>query len=245
VEAQDVDAKVEHIVVDGESDDETPEILAEHEDQIDVLIQEPDDGIFDAMNKGIQAATGEVIGILNADDRWQDSRVLRRVQNAFESTQVEACYGDKALVDGADQVIRYWEAGEHRPWKWLLGWMPPHPTFFVRRDVYERHGVFDNSLEIAADYELIHRFLYREDIDVAYIPEILTRFQLGGNSNAGLKEIAAANKEVHDVWRRMGSPAAFFVPFLKPGRKIFQYLRAVPRRNLSWDLENNNNKSRS
>jgi glycosyltransferase len=237
VRRQDFDGAVERIVVDGGSDDETVGVLRKHDNAIDVLISEPDDGIYDAMNKGIEVATGEVVGILNADDRWQDYEVLANIGEVFEDPHVDACYGDQHLVNEGDEIVRDWQAGREARWKWNFGWMPPHPTFFVRRQVYEEFDTFDRSYPIAADYEFMLRTIFKNRINVKYIPRVLTRFQLGGNSNQTLQDIVKANIEIRQIWKDHNLSFGQLVPLLKPGRKIFQYLRALPHRDFSPGVE--------
>jgi glycosyltransferase involved in cell wall biosynthesis len=230
VRRQDFDGAVERIVVDGGSDDETVGVLRKYDDAIDVLISEPDDGIYDAMNKGLGVATGDIAAILNADDCWRDRHVLSDVAKRFEDPSVDAVYADKALVMEDGRVARYWRAGEEARWKWYFGWMPPHPTFFVRRRLYEQYGNFDLDYPIAADYEFMLRTIFKNRINVEYIPRVLTRFQLGGNSNESIQDIVKANLEIRQIWKDHDLSFGQLVPFLKPGRKIFQYLRAIPYR---------------
>lgn len=217
---------LEIIVVDGKSTDQTPEIIEDYSDYIDVLIRESDDGVYDAMNKGIRRASGDIVGILNADDRYQDSTVLRSVVNSFETTGAELCYSDLVYVNDDDEVVRHWQSGEYRPRKFYYGWMPPHPTVFVRGDVYERFEPFDLDFSIAADYELLLRLLLRHDISATYLDKVLVRMSLGGKSNESLANIAKANLEVYESWLKNDLRGGFHVPFIKPLRKIPQYFHS-------------------
>lgn len=219
------DVELERIVVDGGSGDPTASILEDWREEIDVLVSEPDEGIYDAMNKGVDAASGDVVGILNADDRYQDERVLADVVNRFREQDVDACYGDLVYVDEDDDVVRYWESGEHAPERWRRGWMPPHPTFFVHREVYEEHGVFDLDYPIAADYELMLRLLLVHEVRVGYIDRVLVRMATGGNANASASAVLDANLEVRRAWQKHGLDGGGLVPVLKPLRKAVQFVR--------------------
>jgi len=215
----------EIIVVDGGSTDETPQIIERFSDVVDVYINEPDDGVYDAMNKGIARATGEVVGILNADDRYHDEDVLNRVCETFEDGAADLCYGDLVYVNGDDEVVRYWESGNYRPRRFYFGWMPPHPTVFVKREVYDRCGRFDLDFSIAADYELLLRFLLKHELSAAYIDRVLVRMRTGGKSNESIANIVHANAEVYKAWQKNGLSGGMHVPFVKPLRKVSQYFR--------------------
>ncbi len=217
--------EMEIIVVNAGSTHETLEVLERYLDKISVFINEPDEGIYDGMNKGIRRATGEVVGILNADDRYNDPLVLRDVADAFGRDQdVDACYGDQIYTNEAGKTVRYWKAGDSRKAKWRLGWMPPHPTFFVRRRVYERYGAFDLRYPIAADYELMLRLMLKHNIDVKYLGRVLLNMEPGGNSTKNIKRIIKANFEVGRACWNHGLWDMLLVPMLKPARKIFQII---------------------
>lgn len=226
IQSQEDVPDLETVVIDGESTDETSEILCEHRDSIDTLVSEPDDGIYDAMNKGIAHATGDVVGILNADDRYYRSDVLRDVLDAFERSSADLCYGDVVYVDTDDSVIRYWETGPYHPRRFYFGWMPPHPTVFLKRDVYENYGRFDLDFSIAADYEFLLRVLLKEGIEATYIDNILVRMATGGQSNASVRNIVSANLEVYRAWQKHELRGGFHIPVVKPLRKIPQYFRS-------------------
>jgi glycosyltransferase len=223
--SQRMSADLEVIVVDGGSTDGTRDVLSRYETRISCLISEPDAGIYDAMNKGIRCTTGDVIGILNADDRYADDDALAHVVRAFEDVTLEACYGDLIYVDRNDRIIRYWKSGPYRRWRFSFGWMPPHPTFFVRRDVYDRYGVFDPDFTISADYELMVRFLHRERLKVTYIPRVLVHMATGGHSGRSARNIIRANWQVFMAGRRNRLPLSYLVPLLKPSSKIADFLR--------------------
>jgi glycosyltransferase involved in cell wall biosynthesis len=188
---------VETILIDGASTDGTLEVLLPYRQHLDVFVSERDLGIYDALNKGIERASGDVVGFLHADDLFDNREVLLRVAEAFADPQVEAVYGDLVYVrhGNVDQVVRHWRAGQFEPSALRRGWMPPHPTFYVRRRVYQRLGLFDTSYRIAADYESVLRFLGRGGIRATYIPQVLVRMRLGGASNRSLNNILRKSRE--------------------------------------------------
>ena len=221
---------LEVIVVDGCSTDETPEVIDEYSDEIDILVQEPDEGVYDAMNKGINRATGDVVGILNADDRYEGRNVLQTVLETFESTGADVCYGNLVYVNTDNEIVRYWESGEYRRNRFFWGWMPPHPTVFVRREIYDQYNLFDLDYSIAADYELLLRYLMRHGLSAAYIDKVLVRMATGGKSNKSVSNILEANREVYRAWQKNGLSGGIQVPFIKPLRKIPQYFRRWERK---------------
>lgn len=197
------DVDLEYRVIDGGSRDGTVELLQQNGDRISHWISEPDGGIYYALNKGLSLATGEVIGFLHADDVFADERVLARVAKAFADPAVEACYGDLVYVsrDDPGRVIRYWRAGAYRPALLRRGWMPPHPTLYVRRRLYQQHGGFDTRYRIAADYDCMLRLLSRLEGRVVYIPEVLVRMRVGGASNRSLGNILRKSAEDYRALR--------------------------------------------
>lgn len=230
----------EHIIIDGASSDGTQEIVRRISPSAR-LVSEPDNGIYHAMNKGIGLAGGEVVGILNADDFYASSQVLEKVLRAFEDPTVMSCYGDLEYVaspaeeaDNEQQgfpsrpvpeynVVRYWRSGifSHNSFYW--GWMPPHPTFFVRRSVYERFGSFNLDLGSAADYELMLRLLLKEQITTTYIPEVLVKMRTGGISNRTLAARLKANRMDRRAWKINGLTPLPWTMLCKPARKVIQY----------------------
>ncbi len=198
---------VEHIVVDGGSSDGTMVVLNAYRDQIDVLLSEADRGIYDALNKGVALATGDVVGFSHADDVFADAGVLARIADAFTDETVGAAYGDLVYVHEGDmtRVIRHWSAGSFSKSKLTWGWMPPHPTFYVRRSLYDELGGFDLRYRIAADYDTMLRFLGRGNVQPAYIPEVLVKMRLGGVSNRSFANIMQKSWEDYLVLRRNGA----------------------------------------
>lgn|ERR1035437_1586447 len=181
----------ELIIIDGGSTDGTLEVIDRYRDNINNLVSSPDRGMYDALNKGIQLATGDIIGLLHSDDLYENSNILTKVCTLFEKSQPDAVYGDLIYSDKNDinKVIRYWKAGEFTLPKINQGWMPPHPTLFVRRDVYRQLGGYNSNFKIASDYDLILRFFHKHRISVAYLPEVLIRMRVGGKSNRSIKNI--------------------------------------------------------
>jgi len=225
----------EHIIIDGVSTDDTLKIIRQNQFERKKnnirLISEPDKGIYDAMNKGVQMAKGEIIGILNADDFYASSDVLAQVAAVFEDEDVDSCYGDLVYVDAKDisRIVRWWRSGAYHPDKFRWGWMPPHPAFFVRRRIYEKYGLFNLSLGSAADYELMLRFLFKYRISTVYIPEVLVRMRTGGVSNSSIKNRIRANRMDHMAWQINGLKTYPWTLSLKPLRKISQYFSAPCR----------------
>ena len=217
---------VEMIVIDGVSTDGSLDILERYRQYFGVFISESDSGIYDALNKGIKSATGDVIGFLHADDVLQNSEVLCKVAAAFSDPEVDAVYGDLVYVarNNINNVLRYWRGGIYDNKSFQHGWMPPHPTFYVRRSIFERLGGFDTRYRIAADYDLVLRFLAVEKIRSIYIPEIMVRMRVGGISNQSLKSIVHKSLEDIVILRR-NNLGGVWTLLIKNIRKINQFWR--------------------
>jgi glycosyltransferase involved in cell wall biosynthesis len=216
---------IEHIIVDGGSTDGTLDIVDDFP-HVAKLISGRDDGIYDAMNKGISVATGQVIGILNSDDIYTDTTVLSAVAAAFADPAIMTAYADLQYVDADDQrkVLRNWRSGPFKRENFYFGWMPPHPTFFVRNEVYTRAGVFNLGLRSAADYELMLRVLVKLEMTTHYIPRVIVKMRAGGMSNASLLNRLRGNKEDRLAWKLNGLKPYFFTLYLKPLRKLHQFI---------------------
>lgn len=198
--------QVEHIVIDGASTDGTLQVIEAQRVRLAVLVSEPDGGLYEALNKGFALATGDVVGLLHSDDFFADAQVLARVALAFADPAVDGVYGDLDYVAKADssRIVRRWRSGAYTREKLSRGWMPPHPTLFLRRSVIERWGGFDTSYRIAADYDAVLRYLAKGGISLAYIPEVLVKMRLGGESNRSLARILRKTREDYAALRRNG-----------------------------------------
>jgi glycosyltransferase involved in cell wall biosynthesis len=218
--------ELEYIIVDGASTDGTLAGLEPYRHAIDRIISEPDSGLYDAMNKGVAAATGDFVGILNADDAYAHPRVLALVAAALKAAGSDALYGDLHYVaaDGSNRIVRKWKSGAFNRRAFLHGWMPPHPTFFLRRSLYNRHGLFSLELKSAADYELMLRMLFKHQTSVTYVPEVLVHMRTGGVSNASWKNRWRANREDLMAWRMNSLRPRPWTMVLKPLRKVVQWL---------------------
>lgn len=186
---------IEYIVIDGGSTDGTVDIIKSYGDRITKFVSEKDKGIYDALNKGVRVATGDVIGFLHSDDIFADENSVSKIAEAFCSG-VDGVYSDLVYTPKTDldKVLRYWKSCDYKPSLLKRGWMPPHPTFYLRRELYDRFGLFDLSFRIAADYEFTLRVL-KNNIQISYIPEVLYKMRLGGASNKSLKNIILKSKE--------------------------------------------------
>jgi glycosyltransferase len=216
---------VEHVVIDGASTDGTLELLQTRRNEFAVLISEPDKGIYDALNKGIARAAGDVVGLMHSDDLYADENVLADVAAAFADPQIDAVYGDLDYVAQGDtsKVIRRWRSGEYSPALLSRGWMPPHPTLYLRRTVVDRWGAFDASYRIAADYDAILRYFGRGGIRPAYIPRVLVRMRVGGESNRSVARILRKSKEDYTALRK-NQVGGFVTLARKNFSKVGQFL---------------------
>ena len=218
---------IEYIIIDGGSSDETINIVKSYSEKISYFFSEKDNGIYDAMNKGIKVATGDIIGILNSDDFYPNSFVLSNVARSFEKYNCDAVYGDLVYVKAKDatQIKRYWQAGNYNTSKIKNGWMLPHPTFFVKKVMYDRYGLYNTDLKSAADYEMILKLLYKENISVQYIPMILVKMRMGGASNSTFLNRIRANKEDGLAWTKNQLNKPMFVRIKKPLQKAIQFFK--------------------
>lgn len=221
-------ADKELIAIDGNSSDETLNIIKAYSDCITNYRSEKDQGIYDALNKGIAIAKGEIIGILHSDDFFAAEDVLTRVAEKFnEDPELRVVYGDLEYVDrtNTDKIIRYWQsrAFSRRKIKW--GWMPPHPTLFIKKECFLKYGAYNLSYRSAADYDLILRFLYKNRLKTDYIPEVLMKMRVGGLSNHSFKNRWKANQEDRKAMSENGIPFPLLIAIVKPLSKLGQYFR--------------------
>jgi glycosyltransferase len=218
---------IEHIVVDGGSNDGTLQVLRKYRGQIAKCISEPDEGIYDAMNKGIKLATGDIIGFLGSDDFYADENVIRQIVEVIRTNNADCCYGDLEYVakDNPGKTIRKWRSQSYQEGLFEKGWHPPHPTFFVKKCIFDEYGSFDLRYDIGADYEIMLRFLKKHSIESCYIPSVLVKMRTGGKSNKNLWQIIKANMECYQAWKRNGLKISPFIMIKKPASKLIQYAR--------------------
>ena len=217
---------VEYIIIDGRSTDGTVDIIRSYGGKISKFVSEPDKGIYDAMNKGLMLATGDVVCFLNSDDLYADPGVLSRVAKAFGDHAVDCVYGDLQYVDknNVEKVVRLWRSRSYQPGLFKMGWYPPHPAFFVKKGIFEKYGNFDLKFRISADYELTLRFLEKHRISSFYLPGVLAKMRVGGESNRSLINILKANIECYMAWKENGLSYNVMNAFLKPLHKAGQYI---------------------
>jgi len=190
---------IEYIIIDGNSKDQTKAIIKASAASCDTIkwISEPDNGIYDALNKGVSLATGDIVGFVHSDDMLADNTIISKIVNQFKSTNVDGVYGDLQYVEkqNTEKVIRNWKSCEFTPSLLKKGWMPAHPTLFLKKEVYDKHGTFDLSYTIAADYDFMLRVLKDESLCFSYLPTVITKMRVGGASNRSLKNIIKKSRE--------------------------------------------------
>ncbi len=194
---------IEYIIIDGKSTDSTLQIMEKYKKYINILISEPDKGIFDAMNKGINNTTGDIIAILNSDDYYTDNSVISTVVNEFENYNTDSIFGNISIIDPiTNKIRRKWRNNKYKRKNFRKGWHPAHPAFFVKKEIYNKLGTFNLKYKIAADYELMLRFLYKNKITSKMIEQKtpLVIMRAGGNSNASIKSIIKSNLEARQSW---------------------------------------------
>lgn len=219
---------IEYIIVDGASSDNTLDIVREHCSRVTHIISEPDKGIYDALNKGIGVATGDVIGFLHSDDVFAYPLVVEDIVRTFESSKSDAVYADLEYVskDNINKVVRLWKSGEYERNMLTNGWMPPHPTFYMKREHYEKNGCFNLGFNIAADYDSLLRYLWSNRVSMSYLPKVTIKMRVGGASNRSIKNILQKTKE--DIAALQGNglswPKAIL---LKNISKIPQFIKKI------------------
>lgn len=219
---------LEHIIIDGASTDGTMSVVDQHRAQLTHVVSEPDDGIYDAMNKGVRLASGDVIGILNADDVYQDETVLAQVAAAHAGEDIDACYADLVYVkpENMQHVFRYWRSRSYEPGLCYKGWMPAHPTFFVKKRVYTKVGFFNTELDYQSDLEFCARAFEIHKINSVYVPKLWVRMRLGGVTNNSFASMWKGNWESYRALKSLGlkrNALSYFI--VKFGAKIPQFFR--------------------
>lgn len=218
---------IEHIIVDGVSKDNTVDIIKKTPNRVVKIISEPDDGIYDAMNKGIRNTTGDIIGILNSDDFYNSNNVISTVVQAFKTKDVDCVYGNLYYVKQEDPSIikRKWVTGAYDPKKGFKnGWYPAHPSFFVKKEVYDKFGAFNTSFKIAADFELMLRLIEKHKVKSTYIEAPIVKMRLGGESNSSIKNIYKGNKDCMRAFKVNDLPVSFLYPIKRLVPKLTQFI---------------------
>lgn len=213
---------LEYIIVDGGSTDGTPDLIHKMEERMPDRVRwisEPDNGIYDAINKGIRLASGDVIGC--CFDRYADDNVITRMVQVMEAEETDGVHGDLYYMDG-DRVVRYWHQGQGSI---RSGWLPGHPTLYLRREVYEQFGVYRTDYRIAADYEFMVRILYRKQVKLSYLPEILIHMSYGGTSSSSLNAYLMSLKEGHRALKENQVPFAWFTDLCRTARVLLQFVK--------------------
>ncbi|GAB4205401.1 MAG: glycosyltransferase family 2 protein [Bacteroidia bacterium] len=215
----------EHIIVDNCSTDNTLQIIEQIPFPNRTIISEKDNGLYDAINKGIKLAKGDIVGILHADDFYLHHQVIEKVVSLFHS-DYQGVYANLYYVnrENTSKIVRKWKAGKYQANDFLYGWMPPHPTCFVTKSVYEQYGLYRTDMGTAADYEWILRVMYKHCIPFAYLDDYIMAMRVGGMSNASVKNRIKANINDRKAWEVNQLKPYFFTLYLKPLRKIAQFL---------------------
>jgi glycosyltransferase involved in cell wall biosynthesis len=219
-------SEIEYIIIDGGSTDGTIEIVNRYKNEITKIVSEPDKGIYDGMNKGVALATGDIVGILNSDDFYSNDTVISNVVAQF-TDGIDAVYADLVYVDQVQtsKIIRKWISGEYVHGAFKKGWMPPHPTLFVKNEIYKKYGSYSLELKSAADYEFMLRVIHKHKIKLNYLPEIIVQMRAGGVSNASFKNRIKANKEDRLAWKMNGLKPGNLTFIRKPLSKIKQFIK--------------------
>lgn len=216
---------IEYIIVDGKSNDNTINIIKKYDNQITKWISEPDKGMFDALNKGMKIATGDVIGVLHSDDVFASEDVLETIVNAFQQNKVDTLYGDLNYVYEEDifKIYRKWEGKPFHRNLFISGWMPAHPAFYFRSSLLDKYGNYEIEFYSASDYEFMARYLYKHNLSSIYIPKLIIRMRRGGLSNNNFLKRIEANRNDYRAMKANGIPFPLFVSLLKPFSKLHQY----------------------
>jgi glycosyltransferase involved in cell wall biosynthesis len=222
---------LEYIIIDGDSTDGTVEVVKllvdSYKDRLVTFVSEKDNGIYDAMNKGIKFAKGQIIGILNSDDYYASTTVISDIASQFVTTNADSIFADLLITrrENQERISRYYDAGNFSPDKFAYGWMPPHPTFFVKRDCYEKYGLYKTDYRIAADYELLVRFMFKHRISYSYMPKVIVKMRSGGLSTKSPRSNWIINREIVRACRENGVETNILKVLSKYPAKLFQLVR--------------------
>ena len=216
---------IEHIVVDGGSTDKTVDIIKSYGNKISKWLSEKDGGMYDALNKGMKMATGDIVGILNSDDMLYSQNGITEIVKCFQDKQVDSVYGDLAYVEQEEtrRVLRYWKGFNYKRLRFLFGWMPAHPTFYVRKEIIDQLGGYETHYFSACDYEFMLRYLYKHRISSHYLPKLVVKMRVGGASNVTMSRRLRANRRDYLAMKSNEIPLPLVVSVLKPLRKLPQF----------------------
>ena len=217
---------IEYILVDGASKDSTLSIINSFGSKIAKVISEPDRGMYDAMNKGLRVATGDIVGILNSDDFYANNQIINKVVESFKSSGADSLYADIAFVskENLNKTVRYYSSSSFKPWKFRFGYMPAHPSFFLKRQVYEKFGHFKSDYKLCADFDLIVRLYHTHKISYVYLPEMIVKMRMGGKSNQSVANIMLLNREILRGCLENGIKTNIIFIYLKYFTKVFELL---------------------
>lgn len=216
---------IEHLIVDGVSSDNTLTIVGEFP-HVATIDSRKDKGLYDAMNRGVKLASGDIVAILNSDDVYANTQVVEKMVDKIRNEKSLTAYADLNYVkeDNLEDVVRSWKSGSFSRKQFLMGWMPPHPTFFVHKKVYQDFGHFRLDMGSAADYEIMLRFLYKHEVSVAYLPEVIVKMREGGVSNASIQQRWSANQMDRKAWEVNELQPRWYTRYAKPLRKLSQWM---------------------
>lgn len=222
-------SNLEYIIIDGGSIDKTLNIISEYSSNIIKVVSERDNGIYDAMNKGIKLASGDIIGMLNSDDLYTSNSILQEVVDIFRKSCSDCVFADLIVVNRNDtnKILRYYDSSHFSIAKFKYGWMPAHPTFFTYKSIYSRVGKYSTDYQIASDFEMLLRILYKNSYTYSYYPKVIVKMRHGGKSSGGLQKSLMLNSEIIKACRRNGIKTNYFVLLLKIPRKIFEYVNGI------------------
>lgn len=218
---------IQHVFIDGGSTDSTLSIVEKFSKREKIVLSEPDNGIYDAMNKGIFLSDGDVVGILNSDDLFKDSNVVESIVNTIKKKECDCVYGDLEFVSQSNinQVVRFWKSEQFHKNSFSVGWHPPHPTFYVKKEIYDKYGSFDIDLEVSADFELMLRFLEKHNVSNCYLNKTFVKMRYGGESTGSLKKIVLGNKNIMKAFKKNDIPVSIFYPFFRIFSKLPQFMK--------------------
>jgi glycosyltransferase involved in cell wall biosynthesis len=216
---------IEYVIIDAESTDGTVDIIKEYRNKIDVFISESDNGIYDALNKGITQASGDIIAILHSDDKFCDERVVSDMMKHIEKTKAELCFSDMVIIDNlSGQVLRYYMAHYFKKWMFRIGWMPPHPTCFINKSLFDEFGLYSLKYKIAGDFDLLIRFFYGRKIKWSYLDRISIKMSSGGVSNSGLQSKKLVYSEIN---RSLKSNNVWSLPVFQLARYVIRLMEVI------------------